>query len=209
MTATVPAIGAGTDKYTTLPPMGAINPGNPKTEEEYSMWGKDDVPVWCLPGDVNGDGRLGADDARTALRMSAKLETHIPQYDVVCADVNRDYRLTAGDARAILRASAKLDRLVYKQTLWRWRGLRLYQPYFYRAANDVYGRDPDAIPHIRVECDEDAFIVRFIDERIHITGIKEGTFPVKIVTMTPDESTILGTFEMELTIRDFFKSRAA
>ena len=59
-------------------------------------------------GDVNGDGKLTASDARAALRMSAKLETYTPE-QFAAADVNKDGKLTASDARIILRVSAKLQ----------------------------------------------------------------------------------------------------
>ena len=59
-------------------------------------------------GDVNGDGKLTASDARAALRMSAKLDTPT-QTQFAAADVNGDGKLTASDARIILRVSAKLQ----------------------------------------------------------------------------------------------------
>ncbi len=58
-------------------------------------------------GDVNGDGKLTADDARRALRFSAKLDKYSTG-EFAAADVDGDGKLLAEDARTILRASAKL-----------------------------------------------------------------------------------------------------
>ena len=65
-----------------------------------------------VPGDVNGDGDIGADDARLALRRSVDLEDY-PEGSaafLVC-DVNRDKTVGADDARLILRASVDLEDL--------------------------------------------------------------------------------------------------
>ena len=59
-------------------------------------------------GDVNGDGKVTADDARKALRASARLE-NLNEKEKSAADINGDGRVTADDARAILRKSAKLE----------------------------------------------------------------------------------------------------
>ncbi len=61
-----------------------------------------------LQGDMNGDGKITASDARTVLRYSAKIE--IPdENQAKIADVNSDGRITASDARKILRVSAKIE----------------------------------------------------------------------------------------------------
>ncbi|MCR5781222.1 MAG: dockerin type I repeat-containing protein [Clostridia bacterium] len=60
-------------------------------------------------GDVNGDGRILADDARLALRASAKLEKLSPA-QMLAADANGDGQVLADDARLILRFSAKLQK---------------------------------------------------------------------------------------------------
>lgn len=64
---------------------------------------------WSL-GDVNGDGRITASDARYALRISANLEKNAGENTRKAADANGDGRVTASDARQILRWSAGLDR---------------------------------------------------------------------------------------------------
>jgi hypothetical protein len=61
-----------------------------------------------LPGDVNGNGKLDADDARMAQRAAAKLET-LTEEQLKAADMNGDGKITAADPREILRKSAKLE----------------------------------------------------------------------------------------------------
>lgn len=68
-----------------------------------------------LLGDVNGDGKVAAVDARIVLRASADLHKEgidlkdVTSEDFWTADVNADNRISAVDARRILRVSARLD----------------------------------------------------------------------------------------------------
>ena len=61
-----------------------------------------------LKGDANADGKISAADARTILRIAAKLEN--PD-DVTkeSADINSDGKVTSSEARSVLRFAAKLD----------------------------------------------------------------------------------------------------
>ncbi len=59
-------------------------------------------------GDVNGDGRINARDARALLRYIAGLADE-NEIDLAAADYNSDGRVNARDARAILRHIAGLD----------------------------------------------------------------------------------------------------
>lgn len=61
-------------------------------------------------GDVNGDGNITASDARTVLRVSAKLENNT-EVITTYGDLDFNGRLTASDARKILRISARLDKI--------------------------------------------------------------------------------------------------
>lgn len=85
------------------------------TSEEYSETESSEIttnpPVIQIElGDVNGDNKINASDARLVLRISAKLD--IPtDNQLIAADVNEDRRITASDARIILRVSAKLETL--------------------------------------------------------------------------------------------------
>ena len=66
----------------------------------------------ALTGDVNGDGKIGSDDARMALRASVGLETFKKgSAAFTAADANRDGRIGSDDARYILRGSVGLDNL--------------------------------------------------------------------------------------------------
>ena len=59
-------------------------------------------------GDVNGNGRLDASDARAALRLASKLA--LPNVPVArAADADGSGRITSTDARYILRIAAKLE----------------------------------------------------------------------------------------------------
>ncbi len=64
-------------------------------------------PPVCMKGDVNNDGRVRADDAILALRIS--VEILIPDAQQLCAaDMNNDGKVRADDAIAILRKSVGL-----------------------------------------------------------------------------------------------------
>ncbi len=69
---------------------------------------EDDVVIDYLPGDVDLDGFLKANDARLCLRAAAKLEELTPEEQKV-ADTDCSGVVESSDARAILRASAKLE----------------------------------------------------------------------------------------------------
>ena len=61
-----------------------------------------------VPGDVNGDGKITASDARLALRISAKVDTP-DERQTKAADITGDGKITAADARKILRMAAKIE----------------------------------------------------------------------------------------------------
>lgn len=63
-----------------------------------------------VQGDLNGDNRVTATDARLALRSSAKLE-NLKAFQQKAADLNGDGNVSASDARQLLRISASLDSL--------------------------------------------------------------------------------------------------
>ena len=72
--------------------------------------GGEGVPDGGLPGDVNADGAIGADDARLALRRSVDLENYpYGSAAFLACDVNGDKAVGADDARLILRASVDLE----------------------------------------------------------------------------------------------------
>ncbi|MBO5933905.1 MAG: dockerin type I repeat-containing protein [Clostridia bacterium] len=61
-------------------------------------------------GDVDNNGKINSSDARTVLRVSAKLD-EISETDAMFSDINGDGKITSSDAREILRASASLVKL--------------------------------------------------------------------------------------------------
>ena len=62
-------------------------------------------------GDVDGNGKITASDARIILRASAKLDSISAEQEAI-ADVNGDSKITAADARKVLRMSARLESLI-------------------------------------------------------------------------------------------------
>lgn len=61
-----------------------------------------------MPGDVNGDEKITAADARLVLRYSARIG-ELTADGLAAADVNKDNAVNASDARLILRCSANLE----------------------------------------------------------------------------------------------------
>lgn len=59
-------------------------------------------------GDVTGDGKVKAGDARLVLRCAAKLE-QLSALQMRLADADGDGKVKAGDARIVLRAAAKIQ----------------------------------------------------------------------------------------------------
>ena len=62
--------------------------------------------AFAAVGDINGNGKLQAADARVVLRYSARLET-LSGAQLRRADVSYDGRVNAADARLLLKASAR------------------------------------------------------------------------------------------------------
>ncbi len=68
--------------------------------------------VVTVKGDVTADGKISAADARTILRISAKLDTP-DEITNAAADINSDGKVSASEARDALRFSAKLSSVLY------------------------------------------------------------------------------------------------
>lgn len=66
------------------------------------------LPVLAEPGDINGDGKISASDARRVLRLSVGLE-YLTYERSIRSDMNFDGKITAGDARTVLRKSVGLE----------------------------------------------------------------------------------------------------
>lgn len=76
-----------------------------KPEEDTT---KDPDELEIGMGDVDGDGKITAADARLILRRAAKLIT-LSMEQEARADVDKDGKITAADARKVLRVSAGLE----------------------------------------------------------------------------------------------------
>ena len=63
-----------------------------------------------MSGDVDGDSRISAGDARLVLRHSAGLEK-LSEKALTAADVNKDKLVNAADARRILRCAANIEKI--------------------------------------------------------------------------------------------------
>ncbi len=66
-------------------------------------------------GDVDGNGKLTAMDARMTLRAAARIDT-LTEEQFIAADVTFDGKVTAMDARTILRAAARIENLPERPT---------------------------------------------------------------------------------------------
>ncbi len=77
--------------------------------EKY-ISGHKEIPVTVNLGDVDGDGKISAADARLALRASVGLE-NLSDLQEEAADIDSDKKISAADARMILRASVGLEKL--------------------------------------------------------------------------------------------------
>lgn len=68
-----------------------------------------DTACVIIKGDVNGDGKYSAADARLALQASARLITLETPF-FLAADIDGNGTVSAGEARKILRVSSRIDK---------------------------------------------------------------------------------------------------
>ena len=86
----------------------AATPGGFTSIESIPIEGQGRVvELTYLLGDVNGDGKVTAPDARWILQSTAKLRT-LTEKEELAANVNADTRITATDARWILQRTVRL-----------------------------------------------------------------------------------------------------
>ena len=103
-------------KYDVIPATGETTTEEPTTEPPTTEPPTTEPPTTEPPattvtkGDVDGNGKVTASDARLALRAASKLD--VLEGDLfTAADVDGNGKITAMDARAILRHSAKIELL--------------------------------------------------------------------------------------------------
>lgn len=70
--------------------------------------------VNVVPGDFDLNGQVTASDARSILRIAAKLDNETDGLKLVAADINSDGKINASDARNALRLAAKIDNIEYE-----------------------------------------------------------------------------------------------
>lgn len=80
----------------------------PEEDEEEENQHPDELVIGM--GDVDGDGRVTAADARLILRRAAQIVEFTMQQEAN-ADVDKDGKITAMDARFVLRVAAGLETL--------------------------------------------------------------------------------------------------
>ena len=93
------------DDETTAPTTEPAS-NEPTSKEEESSERHTDK--YLIMGDLDGNGKVTAEDARIALRIAARLQ-NATKYQMQVGDLNKDGKITAGEARLILRFAAKLD----------------------------------------------------------------------------------------------------
>ena len=95
---------------------GIISVAGEKIEKVFNgmkfMFGDKEYTL-ILKGDANADSKINASDARTILRIAARLE----QPDEItkdAADIDSDGKITSAEARSVLRFAAKLQNKIYE-----------------------------------------------------------------------------------------------
>ncbi len=84
-----------------------------------------------IKGDVNLDGVVTAEDARTILRYSCRL-CDLRDYQINRADMDKDGKVTSGDARLALRRATMLDQNNYldeENIIWTNTYITVFFPY--------------------------------------------------------------------------------
>ena len=148
-------------------------------------------------GDLDGDGKVLAGEARRILRMSAKLDPQ-PDRDSEAfrlADVDGDGKLLAKDARIALRISAKLEPMMTNQTAdfstiaegkLIMATNATFPPYEYIEDNMIVGIDPEIAGLIADKLGLELQI-QDVDFDSIIPGVAGGKYDVGIAGMTVTE----------------------
>ena len=143
-------------------------------------------------GDVDGDGRITAADARLCLRVSAQLE-EIEYAQSVSADIDGNGKITSADARKILRFSASLDTpeaMSYELDLSGW-GF-IIGPVKSTGSGRFYW-----------QCEVDTEGLSFTEESVDNTDGKDGASPEYFFVFTAEKE---GSYTVTFTLADTAKS---
>lgn len=75
-------------------------------------YAENDAIIDFIPGDINGDRKVNATDARICLRAVSGLEA-LTDEQIKAVDFNGTGVISSANARSILRASSKLETITY------------------------------------------------------------------------------------------------
>ena len=89
------------------------------TAADYAKENGINVTYLYMPGDMNCDGFVRADDARHCLRCAAKLDDVKGDAGFIAGDINCDNEIKANDARTILRLAAGLEDFTSEDLLYK------------------------------------------------------------------------------------------
>ncbi len=95
---------------------GVISVAGAKIEKVFNgmkfMFGDKEYTL-IFKGDANADSKINASDARTILRIAAKLDNP-DEVTKEAADIDSDGKVTSKEARSVLRFTAKLQKKIYE-----------------------------------------------------------------------------------------------
>jgi len=92
-----------TNHDTNIPAVNEFEVYNPPVIEE--------APPAVVPGDVNGDGKLGIPDATIALQIAVGIIKDPTPQQIAAGDINKNGKIDIPDVTKILRAAVGLDKL--------------------------------------------------------------------------------------------------
>ena len=148
-----------------------------------------DVLIPALPGDINGDMQITAEDARLALRYTARLEKpYLSGYAKGLYDFNADGTENAADARFLLRVSAKLDIMPLKMTRsvpWAYDYILEFTPEVFYTGKGVFTHELEFNSEY-LELYDDTTPVRYCNGSA-IRAVKAGTYDILYKVMLDGE----------------------
>ena len=92
--------------FKTAPEIKSADTDNVKTSDSADVNGE--AYIIILLGDIDGNGKINATDARLILRIAAKLDASTDT-KLLAGDLNGDGKISASEARSALRFAARLE----------------------------------------------------------------------------------------------------